>query len=81
MIFYLLKKYTHACLDQIAETGKVPVLKGFLWHQGESGGGIPDYETSMRKLLNDVRTEFEDYAPDGDGENIASGALFALRED
>ena len=70
-LYYLFKTYVHNCLDAIEDEGYTPEIKGFLWHQGESGGGIPDYETSMRKLLNDVRTEFEDYAPDGDGENIA----------
>ena len=33
--------------------------------------GYPDYETSMRKLLDDVRTEFAEYAPNGEKENIA----------
>ena len=71
-LFYLLKTYTHKCIDDIEErTGKEVVIKGFLWHQGESGGGNPDYETSMRTLLNDVRTEFEEYAPDGNKDKIA----------
>ena len=71
-LFYLLKTYTHNSLNEIQErTGLTPVVKGFLWHQGESGGGNPDYETSMRQLLNDVRTEFEEYAPGGDKNNIA----------
>ena len=70
-LFYLLKTYTHNCLEAIEATGKTPVIKGFLWHQGESGGGKPDYETSMRKLLADFKEEFEEYAPDGDKDNIA----------
>ena len=71
-LFYLLKTYTKNCLNDIIErTGLQPVIKGFLWHQGESGGGYPDYETSMRKLLDDVRTEFAEYAPNGEKENIA----------
>ena len=71
-LFYLLKTYTHNSLDAIKEsTGKTLVIKGFLWHQGESGGGKPNYETSMRKLLADFKEEFKDYAPEGDVNNIA----------
>ena len=70
-LFYLLKTYTHRALEAIEETGKTPVIKGFVWHQGESGGGTPNYETSMRKLLTDFKTEFADYAPNQDVDNIA----------
>ena len=71
-LFYLLKTYTHNCLNEIEErTGLTPVVKGFLWHQGETGYADPNYETCMRTLLNDVRTEFEEYAPNGDKDNIA----------
>ena len=70
-LFYLLKTYTHNCLDAIEEEGYKPVLRGFLWHQGESGGGNPDYETSMRALLHDFKEEFQEYAIDGDVDNIA----------
>lgn len=70
-LFYLLKTYTNNCLEAIEEEGYTPVLKGFLWHQGESGGGNPDYETSMRALLDDFKAEFEDYAPNQDKDNIA----------
>ena len=70
-LYYLLKTYTNNCLKAIEDEGYVPVIKGFLWHQGESGGGNPDYETSMRQLLKDVREEFAEYAPDQDGDNIA----------
>ena len=70
-LFYLLKRYTHACLDQIAETGKVPVLKGFLWHQGESDGGDSKYEQYTRTLVGDFREEFKSYAVDEDPNKIA----------
>ena len=71
-LFYLLKTYTHKSLETIEEsTGKTPVIKGFLWHQGESGRGNPDYETNMRQLLADFKEEFKDYAPEGDVDNIA----------
>lgn len=70
-LFYLLKTYTHNCLETIEDEGYTPVLKGFVWHQGESGGGNPDYETSMGALLHDFKEEFKDYAPDEDVDNIA----------
>ena len=70
-LFYLLKTYTHNCLEAIEEEGFTPVIKGFVWHQGESGGGNPDYETSMRALLHDFKEEFKDYAPDEDVDQIA----------
>ncbi len=70
-LFYLLKTYTHNCLKAIEDTGKVPVLKGFLWHQGESDGGETKYETYMRTLLNDFKEEFKNYALDEDPNKIA----------
>ena len=70
-LFYLLKTYTHNCLKAIEDTGKVPVLKGFLWHQGESDGGETKYETYMRTLLNDFKEEFKSYALDEDPNKIA----------
>ena len=70
-LFYLLKTYTHNCLEAIENEGFEPVIKGFVWHQGESGGGNPDYETSMRALLHDFKEEFEDYAPDQDTDYMA----------
>ena len=70
-LFYLLKTYTHNCLTAIEEAGYTPVIKGFVWHQGESGGGKPNYETSMRKLLADFKEEFKDYAPDQDVDQMA----------
>lgn len=70
-LFFLLKKYTQKCLDAIAETGKVPVLKGFIWHQGESDGGESKYEQYMRTLLGDFKEAFKSYAVDEDPDKIA----------
>ncbi len=70
-LYYLLKTYTHNCLEAIEQTGKVPVLKGFVWHQGETGGGNPNYETNMRSLLADFKEEFKSYAIDEDPDKIA----------
>jgi len=70
-LFYLLKTYTHNCLSAIEQTGKIPVIKGFLWHQGESDGGQSKYEDYMRTLLYDFREEFKSYAIDQDPNKIA----------
>ena len=70
-LFYLLKTYTQKCLDAIKETGKEPVLKGFIWHQGESDGGEAKYEQYMRTLLGDFKEAFKSYAVDEDPANIA----------
>ena len=70
-LFYLLKTYTQKCLDAIEETGKVPVLKGFIWHQGESDGGEAKYEQYMKTLLGDFKEAFKSYAVDEDPANIA----------
>lgn len=70
-LFYLLKTYVNGCLANIEEQGLQPVVKGFLWHQGESDGGNSKYEKYTRTLMKDVREEFAPYARDKDGENIA----------
>ena len=70
-LFYLLKTYTHSCLEAIEETGKQPVLRGFVWHQGESDSGSNTYAEEMKQLINDFKTEFADYALDGDTDNVA----------
>ena len=70
-LFYLLKTYTNNCLAAIEAEGYQPVIRGFVWHQGESGGGKPNYESSMRQLLNDFKTEYEEYALNGEKDNIA----------
>ena len=70
-LFYLLKTYTTNCLEAIAETGKEPVLRGLLWHQGESDTSDANYETYLENLTGDFREAFKDYAVDGDGDNIA----------
>ena len=70
-LFYLLKKYTHNCLDAIKETGKEPVLRGFVWHQGESDSGSNTYATEMKQLIADFKAEFVSYAIDEDPDKIA----------
>lgn len=70
-LFYLLKTYTKSCLEAIEETGKEPVLRGFVWHQGESDSGSDTYAAEMKQLIEDFKAEFADYALDGDTDNVA----------
>ena len=53
------------------ELGKIPVIKGFLWHQGESDSGSNTYKDDLGSLVERFRDEYADYAVDGDGQNIA----------
>ena len=53
------------------ELGKTPVIKGFLWHQGESDSGSNTYKDDLGSLVERFRSEYATYAPDGDGQNIA----------
>lgn len=58
-------------LALIEDTGMTPVIKGFLWHQGESDAGNNNYDKHLSGLVERFRTDFADYAPDEDGDNIA----------
>ncbi len=58
-------------LQLIKDTGKDPVIKGFLWHQGESDAGNGDYDKHLSGLVSRFRTEFADYAPNQEGDNIS----------
>ena len=69
-----LKPYTQNCLKLIEDEGKKPVIKAFLWNQGESDADsakIPYYNARMNALLGVFKEDFMDYAPDQDGDNIA----------
>ena len=73
-----LKPFLHNNLDLIEEqTGKKPVIKGWLWHQGESDGGEEPkrnaYARRLADLLDAFRTEFADYSTyeDDQGKSIA----------
>lgn len=70
-LYFLLKKYTDNCLKAIEDEGKTPVIKGFLWHQGESDTSNKTYDTEMLDLISKFRTDYAEYADDEDGENIA----------
>ncbi|MBO4703745.1 MAG: hypothetical protein J5617_02830 [Bacilli bacterium] len=73
-----LKPFLQNNLDWIEEeTGEKPVIKGWLWHQGESDGGEKvkrdAYARRLSDLIDAFRTEFADYSSyDGDeGKSIA----------
>ena len=57
------------------ELGFTPVIKGWLWHQGESDcdGGVKTqkYAERLSDMVAQFREDFADYARDGDGMNIA----------
>lgn len=65
------KPFVLSNLQLIADTGKEPVIKGFLWHQGESDAGNGNYDKHLSSLVGRFREEFAEYAPDADGDNIA----------
>ena len=52
------------------ELGKTPVIKGFLWHQGESDSGSNTYKDDLGSLVERFRTDYAEYAPEEDGQNI-----------
>ena len=66
-----LKPFTDNNLELIKATGKDPVIRGFLWHQGETDSGNANYETQMLGLIQRFRDDFADYAPEQDGSKIA----------
>ena len=54
------------------ETGEKPVVKGLLWHQGENDANSgTTYKENLSALVSKFRSDFAEYAPDEDGENIA----------
>ena len=73
-----LKPFLKNNLDLIEqETGEKPVIKGWLWHQGESDGGEQAkrdaYARRLADLLDAFRTEFADYSTyeNDNGKSIA----------
>jgi len=62
-------------LQLIEDMGLKPVIKGWLWHQGESDcdGGVKTqkYAERLGDMVAKFREDFAEYARDEDGENIA----------
>jgi hypothetical protein len=66
-----LKVFTENNLRLIEESGKQPIIRGFLWHQGESDTSNSNYQKQMDGLVERFREDFAPYAIDEDGQNIA----------
>jgi hypothetical protein len=70
-----LKPYVENCLELIKEETEMnPVIKGFVWHQGESDTAtakIQAYAERFNALVDQLRTDFGEYATDQDPERIA----------
>jgi len=69
------KPFLENNLKLIEDMGFTPVIKGWVWHQGESDcdGGVKTekYAERLGDMVAKFREDFEDYARDQDGENIA----------
>ena len=69
------KPFLQNNLQIIEDMGLKPVIKGWLWHQGESdcdgGEKTANYESRLFFMVDQFRTDFASYAKDEDGSNIA----------
>lgn len=68
------KPFIENNLKLIEDEGWTPVIKGWLWHQGESDcaeAKIKVYADRLNDMVSLFREDFADYAKDGDGDNIA----------
>ena len=68
------KPFIENNLALIEDMGYNPVIRGWLWHQGESDSAtekIQVYAQRLGDMVAQFREDFEDYAPFGDGDEIA----------
>ena len=69
------KPFLQNNLALIEGMGFTPVIKGWVWHQGESdcdgGTKTAKYAERLGDMVAQFREDFADYARDGDGDNIA----------
>ena len=68
------KPFLENNLKLIEDMGLKPVIKGWVWHQGESDSAeakIKVYGQRLGDMVAQFREDFADYARDEDGENIA----------
>ena len=69
------KPFLENNLKLIEDMGFDPVIKGWVWHQGESDcdGGVKTekYAERLGDMVEQFREDFADYARDQDGDNIA----------
>ncbi len=69
------KPFLENNLKLIEDMGLKPVIKGWVWHQGESdcdgGTKTASYAQRLGDMVGQFREDFKDYARKGDGANIA----------
>ena len=69
------KPFLENNLQLIKDKGLKPVIKGWLWHQGESdcdgGTKTANYAKRLGDMVSKFREDFAEYAKEGDGANIA----------
>ena len=68
------KPFLENNLKLIEDMGFTPVIKGWVWHQGESDSAtekIKVYGQRLGDMVAQFREDFAEYARDEDGENIA----------
>lgn len=69
------KPFLQNNLQLIEDMGLKPVIKGWVWHQGESdcdgGTKTAKYAERLGDMVAKFREDFAEYARDEDGENIA----------
>jgi hypothetical protein len=69
------KPFLQNNLELIKGMGLKPVIKGWLWHQGESdcdgGTKTASYAQRLGDMVAQFREDFADYASGQDGDNIA----------
>ncbi len=68
------KPFLENNLKLIEDMGLKPVIKGWVWHQGESDsyeGKVEKYAQRLGDMVELFREDFAEYARDEDGENIA----------
>ena len=68
------KPFLENNLKLIEDMGFDPVIKGWVWHQGESDSAtekIKVYGQRLGDMVAQFREDFADYAKDQDGDNIA----------
>ena len=69
------KPFLENNLGLIKDMGLKPVIKGWLWHQGESdcdgGTKTASYAQRLGDMVAKFREDFAEYARDEDGDNIA----------
>ena len=69
------KPFLENNLQLIKDMGLKPVIKGWVWHQGESdcdgGNKTAKYAQRLGDMVAQFRSDFAEYARNGDGEKIA----------